>query len=465
MLIVDAEVSGRAGMRVRVGETVEAVSAQLRPRPGEEVFDAAGGAVIPGLHDHHVHLRAQRAAHGSVRLDEPGRDDGPESARELIRAADAAAGAGRWLRVIGYDQARMGVLDRHSLDRLVGARPVRVQSATGELWILNSAALQLARVDQLAHPGVERDADGEPTGRLWRLDRWLGDALGPVEGPDRDWRALSDVASARGITGFTDATAERSQDDIDGFARLVERGAIDQRIVLMSPVQRYAPAGIALGPHKIVLDDVSLPEPGELAAVMARAHGAGTPVAVHCVTLDQLVVALAALELAGNHPGDRIEHASVVAPVLLERLRDLAVTVVTQPGFVRDRGDRYLREVDPAERPWLYPCQSLRRAGIAVAAGTDAPHGPSDPWLAIAAAIDRRSANGVVVGATERVDPIVALGLFLGHPDDPGRARRVEPGQPGDLCLLRPPLREVLSDPDADAVAGTVVAGRLLRPT
>ena len=34
----------------------------LRPEPGEDVMEAARGVLLPGLHDHHVHLRARRGA-------------------------------------------------------------------------------------------------------------------------------------------------------------------------------------------------------------------------------------------------------------------------------------------------------------------------------------------------------------------------------------------------------------------
>jgi predicted amidohydrolase YtcJ len=472
MLIVNVEVEGRPNLRVRVGERIEAVDCDLRPLPGESVHDARGAAVIPGLHDHHIHLRAAIAATMSVRL------DGVVSAtalREHLIAADAAAddgsagsapgsatGAKAWLRVVGYHEARMGPLDREELDRLVGRRPIRVQSSTGELWILNSTALTLAGIDDSTGGGVERDRTGRPTGRLWRMDGRLRAAIGSVPTDDRAWRGLSARAAATGITGFTDATVDRSQADIDDLAGLAERGVIGPRLTLMSPVGSLSRPGVELGPHKIVLDDVTLPTGPDLAATIARVHRLGTVVAVHCVTLDQLVVALAGFEQAGSRAGDRIEHASVVAPTFRSSIRALGLTVVTQPGFVRERGDGYRREVAADELSWLYPCASLLRDDIPVAAGTDAPHGPADPWIAIAAAIDRRTAAGTVLGTDERVEPRRALDLFLGSAREPGRPRRVQVGQPGDLCLLRGTLRDVLADPCADAVAGTIIGGRVV---
>jgi hypothetical protein len=42
------------------------------------------------------------------------------------------------------------------------------------------------------------------------------------------------------------------------------------------------------------------------------------------------------------------------------------------------------------------------------------------------------------------------------------RPRRVRVGEPGDLCLLRGHLRDVLADAGADAVAGTVIDGAVV---
>lgn len=135
--------------------------------------------------------------------------------------------------------------------------------------------------------------------------------------------------------------------------------------------------------------------------------------------------------------------------------------MVTQPGFISARGDDYLRDVPASEQAWLYPCAALARAGAAVAAGTDAPFGPADPWRCVAAAVSRRAPSGRVVGRPERLSPARALRLFLTAPEDPGRLREVRPGQPGDLCVLRAPLRTYLSRPAADGVRAGIIAGQV----
>ena len=162
--------------------------------------------------------------------------------------------------------------------------------------------------------------------------------------------------------------------------------------------------------------------------------------AIHCVTRVGLVVAIAAWREAGVVAGDRIEHGAVVPPELVHELETAEITVVTQPNLVAERGDEYLADVDADDVPHLWPCASLRRAGVKVAGGTDAPYGHPDPWRAIRAAVDRRTPAGIVLGPDERCAWHDAFDLFAGGPADPTVARRVTVGSRTDLCVLSVPL-------------------------
>ncbi len=463
-LIVAAESDGRPGtdVRVRDGMVVE-TGAALWPGPGETVLEAHGGAVIPGLHDHHIHLRSAVAASESVALD-PATVAAAGGFDVALRRAATDLEPGDWLRGVGAFGDDIRGLDRYALDRIVADRAVRVQHRSGALWLLNSAAVNRLGVDGWTDDGVERLPDGRPTGRLWRLDDRVQSAIAaPRTDQGQGLTRLSQTALRHGITGFTDATADRTPTDIDDLAAHVMAGRIRQRLALMADRRPPdADPSVRILARKVVLDDNRLPSPGDLAALAVTAHDQDLAVAVHCVTADQLVVALSALTGAGVRPGDRIEHAGVVPPGFARTIADLGLTVVTQPAFVHARGDDYAREVPAAERDWLYPCRSLLDAGVAVAAGSDAPFGPLDPWLAMATAVSRQTASGALLGAPERVAPADALRLFLGTAERPGRPRRVRVGEPGDLCVLRAPLAEVLSDLGAHQVAAVLLRGEVV---
>jgi predicted amidohydrolase YtcJ len=470
LAVVGAEVGGRTGWTVRVeGDRIAAVGPdggpEVRPQAGDRVISGKGGALIPGLHDHHVHLRAAVAAMASVQAGPPDVAD-EAGLLEALRAGVARAGPGRWVRAVNYHESVAGDLDRHRLDRWVPAQPLRVQHRTGALWVLNSAALAAVRVEGAQHPGIERDEAGVPTGRLWRADDWLAGAVGPVSPPADLLAQLSADAASRGITGFTDADPRRTAADLAAWAELVGSGAVRQRLHLMGPVglahHGPLPTTVTVGPVKVLLDDADLPAPHQLVATMIAAHAEGRPVAVHCVTRVQLLVTLAAYEEAGASPGDRIEHGSLVPPEAVGELARLGLTVVTQPNFVAERGDQYLTDVDPADRDDLYRCRSLLAAGVAVAFGTDHPYGGADPWPAVAAAVDRRAASGAPVVPGEAVDARRALAGFTGRADAPGTPRRLAPGEPADLCLLDRPLDHALDRLPSVAATVTVAAGRIV---
>ncbi|MEY2476545.1 MAG: hypothetical protein QOG87_1860 [Actinomycetota bacterium] len=409
----------------------------VAPADVEEV-DGRGGALIPGLHDHHLHLFAMAAAGQSV--------DMSGDALAALWAADATLPVGKWIRAVGWHESSGWELDRKTLDYAVPGRPVRVQHTSGALWVLNSPALEAVGL-----------AD-HPTGRLYGMDTFLRDRLG---GTPPDLTAVGRDLTAVGITGVSDATPYDRLDDVRRLA-----GAVAQRVMVTGApgLDLGGVEGVLVGPAKVVVADHEPPSVEALAGEVHEARRHGRSVAFHCASRLGLVLALAALESAGARPGDRIEHGAVIPDDAVDTLVRLGLTVVTQPAFVRERGDRYLADVDADDRPHLWRCGSLLRAGVAVAGSSDAPHGPADPWQAMRAAVERRTAAGAVLGDDERVTARVALDLFLGPLDDPGGPpRRVAAGAPADLCLLHAPLADVLAEPDASAVRLTVTAGRVAR--
>ena len=445
------EVDG-AVVDVRIdGGVVVQVAPTIRFAAGDEVVDGAGGALLPGLHDHHVHLLALAAARRSVRLGPPEvLDEGGVAA--ALRAADGSLPAGAWIRAVGYHDSVAGPLDRRRLDELVPGRPVRVQHRSGALWVLNTAALEVV--------GGDRGGDG----RLHDADRWLRDRL-PQDDPP-DLAAVGRELSGYGVTGVTDATPFGDRDDLDVLAAARARGDLPQRVrVTGGPALTDVdvPRGLERGPVKVVLSDHDLASLDELVAWIRAADRHDRPVAVHCVTRLSLVLALAAWDEVGARGGDRIEHGAVIDPELAHHVAGLGLTVVTQPGFVAERGDRYLAEVDAEDRPHLWPCRSLLDAGVAVAASTDAPFGDPDPWRVVAAAATRRTAAGQTLGGHEAVDARTALSLLLGDLADPGGApRRVRCGVPADLCLLDEPLDGAVARPSSGHVVLTVQGGAVV---
>jgi len=464
VLIRRAEVEGEAvDLRIRDGR-IEGLAASLDPEPGDEIFEARGGALLPGLHDHHIHLFSLAAALESVRCGPPD----VASALALERALSAAAvGEDGWIRGTGYYESVAGELDAARLDAMAPPLPVRIQHRSGALWVLNRTGLERiglgAAVPAGVPAGVERDAEGRATGRLYRSDGWLREHLGRAVAPKLD--RLGTLLASRGVAGVTDATPTNSADELRLFSAAIECGSLPLRLRVMGrpELPESAVSAITRGEIKLVLDESAVLDPAALAGRLRQARAAGRPTAIHCVTRTELLVALAAFEDAGTQNGDRIEHASVAPPELAERIGSLGITVVTQPNFIFERGDAYGRDVDAVDQPWLYRCQGLLDVGVRLGGGTDAPFGDPDPWRAMAAAVDRRTAAGVYMGKDEALSPEHALALFTSAPEAPGgAARRIAAGHPADLCLLDRSWASARDTLDREHVVATWSAGRLI---
>ena len=440
LLIVDAEVGGVAGQSVRCRDgVVGEIGRNLKRHPSEHAMDAGGGALLPGLHDHHIHLLALAAASRSIRCGPP-----EVKTRAQLRAALRGAPGSGWIRGVGYHESVAGLFDRKALDGLEASRPVRIQHRSGKMWFLNTAAVRAL--------GIESS-----DGRLFRADQRLRERLAANAALDADVAATSVRLASYGVTGLTETTPHNNPNTVAFYRRLNLR----QRLNCMGD------ESLAEGALKIMLDDAQLPTYEALRGRIANAHERDRPVAIHCVTRTELVFALAALGDAGTMRGDRIEHASVADDAALDLIKRARkerdhLTVVTQPNFVAERGDQYARDVAPADHPNLYRCRGFLDADIPLGGGTDAPFGNADPWAAMRAAVNRRTASGSVLGQAETLTPEQALALFTTPLDAPGGApRQVAVGAPADFCLLKSPWRIARQRLRKEDVAATVYAGRV----
>jgi predicted amidohydrolase YtcJ len=449
MLIAGAELEGGAIADVRVEGGRVAAIGSFEATPGERVIAAQGRLLLPGLHDHHIHCNALAASLASAKCGPPDVTD-----EAGLAAALGVCGEG-WLRGVGYHESVAGLLDRAMLDRLVPARPVRVQHRGGRMWFLNSAAIDGLLARAPAPPGLDA-----MTGRLFDEDAWLRATLGSTP---PSLAAVGTMLAARGVTGLTDMTPSNDAQAARHFLAARETGALPQRVLLAgTPTLAVAGDGVATGPVKLHLHEAALPDYDAAVATIARAHDAARPVAVHCATEVELVFALAAIAEARAGPGDRIEHASVAPDTAIAEIARLGLAVVSQPHFVAERGDAYRADVACGDIPLLYRLRAFDAAGVPLAMGSDAPFGAPDPWASMAAAVSRRTASGATIGPREALTPERALDGWLADPMALHRRRRVTVGAEADLCLLDRDGVSARADLAAVRIAATWIGGRLV---
>ncbi|MFT4044824.1 MAG: amidohydrolase family protein, partial [Gordonia sp. (in: high G+C Gram-positive bacteria)] len=405
LVVVDADLGTGMSQQIRIEPTRpgQSVITAIGPRVnriGADILDAAGNAVLPGFTDHHLHLHALAVTATSVQCGPPAVHDAHGLRMALRSARPDSTG---WIRGIGYVETVAGELTRARLDAIDSTRPLRIAHRSGAMWMFNSAAIAATGLQDAAHPGIERDEVGRATGRIWRADDWLRSRLPGPTPP-----SLHDVGARLrqlGIIEMTDATPELDHTAISNIVSAVDNSDIHGRVHLLGVGlgDRVDHPRITVGPYKIVIADAPLPTLDEVVERIRTAHAAGRAVAVHCVSRIAFALLTAAFDVAGVRRGDRIEHGAVLPAAAAATLADRQIAVITQPGFISDRGDDFLDGAEPRDHPDLYRCGSLLDAGVTVAFSSDAPYGPLDPWRIVAAATVRRTHTGRVVGGPAEI--------------------------------------------------------------
>jgi len=424
---------------------------------GSTVIDAKGNLLIPGLHDHHTHLIAYAASLVSINCGPPN----VASEADLKSALRAQPGR-HWLRGTGHHESVSGHLDRQWLDTWAPDRPIRIQHRSGRLWILNSLGMEIIAKSAVSMTPHEQDRLTNEDGRLYDVDELLGKLTRSEMPPVK---LASQQLAAFGVTGINDMTPSNNAETWQWFSELQASQDLLQKVRMsgrpaLGRCQRTP--RLFVGETKVHLHDSSLPDFGDFVSTITESHEKQRNVAVHCVTEVELVYTLSAFRAASTLAGDRIEHASVIPPALIEQLCELGLSVVTQPNFVHERGDAYLKDIPLTEHAFLYRTNSLMLAGVPTAFGTDLPFGHPDPWAAMDAATKRTTSSGHLLNDAERITPESALNGFLGKLSAPSSIRSIEPGAPADCCLLDAPWQVLRNDLSSTHVLMTVRDGELV---
>ncbi|MCZ6788846.1 MAG: amidohydrolase [Chloroflexi bacterium] len=457
----------------------------------DRVIDCAGATLLPGLSDAHIHLLAYAAS--LLHMDCSRRTvSSITDLHRLIGSQAQTTPAGQWLRGVGYDEFHLAEKrhpTRYDLDPAAPRHPVRLDHRSSHACVLSSLGLREVGITADTPDPVDgvivRDDSGEPTGLLLEMNSYVSQRM-----PQQNQNILHqsvDKASrqllAWGITSLQDATPGNGLEQWKTLLRLTQAGAIRQRLTFMPGIhhlQQFTADGLThnmggstmtIGPTKLVatLTTGALhPPEGEIRRLVHEAHQAGSPVAVHAVEHEVVMTVTRVLKEASagsriSPHRDRIEHCSEATPDVLEQLTDSGITVVTQPGFLYESGERYHAEVPAELQPWLYPLNALRQAGVPLAAGSDAPVASPNPWQGLYAAVTRRDSSGLALHPEQSISIEEALALWTsgaayaaGQEQTWGMLRS---GMLADLVLLdrdvtRAPPEELLTCPVAMTIMG-----------
>lgn len=402
------------------------------------VRDAAGGSLLPGFHDTHVHPPMAGSSLLGIDL-MPVHDAG--AYRRVI--AEYAAAHPELDTIVGVgwygDVFPGGFPTRELLDDVVPDRPVILTSHDGHGVWANSRALEAAGVgDDVADPlggRFVRDDAGRLTGVL--LDTAV-QALAAITPPPPPGFLEEAILSAQqrlhsvGITTWHDAAVGASElgpDSFDSYLALAARGELTARVVLCQwwdrdrgleqleelEARRTRAAevpGVTAGVVKIMQDGVienhtgalledyadgsgergdSFIPPELLKSIVAELDTRGFDVHLHAVGDRAVRECLDAVEHAravngadgGRH---QLAHLDVVDPADFDRFATLDVTANAQLLWARTDTEIVERKLpmmghDRAGRH--FPFESLRRHGARIVGGSDWPVSDPNPLWAM----------------------------------------------------------------------------------
>ena len=409
-------------------------AAKARAAKGVRDIDLKGAAAYPGFVDAHAHLTGIGLRELTLNLDQV------KSVAELVAAVKAYAAAhpegaiyGRGWIETHWPEKRFPT--KADLDAAAPGRVVVLGRSDGHASVASSAALAKAGVTaSTAAPAggkILMGADGQPDGMLIdHAQALVADVIPPPgEAVKREaLRKAGALYAARGWTGLANMSV--MADDLALLRDEAAKGSFHIRVdnymdpsgaaeVLSKGPQTDATGLIRTRGIKLYMDGAlgsrgaALLEPYSDAeglglqltpqdkglALMKQAKAVNAQVAMHAIgdrgnrmTLDWFEQSLA----GDTKARWRIEHAQIVADTDVPRFAKLGVIASMQPSHAI--GDLYFAPARLGKDRLHegYRWKDFLKAGVVVAAGSDAPVEVGDPRIEFYAAVYRHGLDGFV---------------------------------------------------------------------
>jgi len=487
-----------------------------------EVIDLDGRLVVPGFIDTHIHFYEWALKRRDMALDDI---TCLEALLERVRQAARRRPAGQWIMGQGWnetDWTEPRMPDRAALDRAAPYHPVLLWRCDLHLAAANTAALQLAGIDD-ATPDppegrIERDAAGRPTGILRELAiNLVRQAVAPpaMEVVTDAYQEAARALHRRGVTGIHDIRLMADRDGARAF-QAFQRLDQDNRLALRSwvtlpghrlediiglglrtgfgndrlrvgHVKFFADGGMGartawmIDPFRDAGHGMPLMDMEELTQAVACAERAGLAVMIHAVgdranrELITLFEALAEDRRRSGAPAPmvphRIEHVQMIRPEDAERLRRLPLALCLTPANMLLDMNLIDHAVGEKGR-WAYDFRRLVDTGAPVMFSSDCPVCDPAPLLGMHAAVTRRRTDGSPEEGWHPESRVTMREALAAYTQIPAAVHRmpdvgsVAPGRRADLAVLS---EDILGRPDAwlpdVSVDMTLFDGRIVHRT
>lgn len=427
------------------------------------VIDCGGMFVSPSFGDSHLHLLGHAARSLGTDLASLEFSSVAQVVKEL-RDVEIDQEHAEWIRLYGYDDTKLSgskFLNRWDLDQVFPHRPVIIHFDSGHQTLINSRGLEkLGITESTDEPdGVTFDRDtasGRLTGVILEGNGYIEKYMPKLNEKllQRSLRDSFDYFVSQGITGVTDATENNDVDRLNFISSGLEEAGhpIDVEFMpgfnmldeLRSAQIPYGTVhnGLLIGPVKIMLSSSSgdlRPDITELFKIVNECHISEFPVAIHAVTEQEIDLALRVFSKS-HMSGDRIEHASETRDDQIERIASLGLWISTQPGFIYNRGDRYISQGQGSDLNILYRLRSLIEKGIRVGGSSDTPVIMPDPLNSIYSCITRKTQSKQFINQSESLSIIQSLRILTtGNSDISAgsvESSRLQTGRLLDIVIL-----------------------------
>ncbi len=490
---------------------------ELRARAGAtcDEIDLAGGVLIPGFTDCHLHLVLSAYFRMNTDLADVGSVD---ELLSIIKGKVAASSPGAWImglrfREDNFPDKRMPTLAE--LDAAAPHNPVLLIRYDGHTGLVNSATLSAAKItDNTPDPegGVIAREHGRPTGVLKELAIDLALAAFPI--PDveefrKGFHLFVDELSKSGIvrvhsvlqTGQNGPAGSLGPYEVP-LLKLFEK-EIHQSVYPLVAATSVAEAVTTLaekfgaekkngrwcgGALKIFVDgtfgsrtarfseDYS-DMPGErgmmvigdeaLRATVFEAQKEGLRVAAHVIGDEAVsrtisVFAEARRSIGGPDLRHRIEHCGMIRRSDFPAIKEAGIILSFQPSFIVSEGSWIESRVGKGRLEDVYAIRHALEADIPVCGGSDSPIESPSVLAGMWGAVTRRGFT-----ADQRLSAYDALSLYTSRAAyasfEEDTRGTIEAGKQADLVILDRDPRLVSPDEIRDiAVKMTMIGGEII---
>jgi predicted amidohydrolase YtcJ len=475
-----------------------------------KVVDLKKSTVVPGMADSHCHIVGIGQREMTLNL------EGTTSLDDLlakVKARAVGAPKGEWISGRGWIETFWSPPEfptRFDLDRVAPDNPVVLVRADGHAVVVNSKALEIAKVtkETKSPEGGEimRDEKGEVTGMI--LDNAIELVRAHVPEPtEADLERAVEIGAKRELSlGWTEVqNAGSVWPEVERFEKLYRDGRVKlriynaiygpgddaKRLIGTGPILRDAGGRFTMRTIKVVFDG-ALGSTGAalldkyadhdtsgflrvseeaLYPMLVSALENGIQVETHAIGDRANRVILDLYERAFKEvpasrrkvkePRWRVEHAQILSASDLPRFASLGVIASMQPSHAIS--DLYFapRRLGMERLAGAYAWKSLLDSGATIAGGSDAPVERGEPMIEFYAAVYRHDLKGnagegwhleQAVSRERALAMFTTAAAFAAFEEDVRGS--IEPGKYADLTILS---ADIMTIPAPDILKTTCV--------